>query len=295
MAALRLTGCASCLLSAGLAAGLVAPVVAATESLPWTAASVALSAAVLPLDSGTPTAATDAAQTAGTGDFIINAYNLIQPYVQWGFEVAAWVVSYLPWPLGYLGQQINILYDAFEPIAQALVYSAAFLLDGQFDLIVPVLTNGINAAVTYFVQGEVAWLLSFLPPLPPPLPFPIWPFAAAAPAAATGGADADSAPAAGSGIEPAEVTPEQTDRGDVRRGAVRAQRAGAVRASGAPTPETPAADAAANAVAPAAAEGADETATPAAGTPDRGTDAGAAAPATAGATKAGAARAGRRG
>lgn len=325
MTALKPNGCIRCLLSAGLAAALVmtgsGPATAtAPQPASWTgsAASVALTAAALPLepDPGMPittgvqdTGAPDteypvdpvAAQSGGAGDFLIGAYNLIQPYVQWGFELAAWAVSYLPWPLGYLGAQIDILYDTFEPIAQALVYSAAFLLDGQYDLIVPVLTNGVNAAVTYFVQGEIAWVLSFLPPLPPLPSFPIFPVIAAAPAAseaaAVSGAAQDTAPSVGRTAEPAEAAAGDTaPRSDLRRGAVRAQRAAASRAVATDTADSPAPAVPAAAEAAPSAESTAAAASPASpSAPDRpGRD-------TAGDTedvapaKAGATRAARRG
>ena len=309
MTTLTPTRCARCLLSAGLVAGLVATggqvLAPATDYTPTlSAAAVALSAAALPLESDpvepvVPTTQVDAAQSSGAGDFLIAAYNLIEPYVQWGFELAAWAVSYLPWPIGWLGQQINIAYDSLEPIAQALVYSVAFLLDGQYDLIVPVLTNGINAAVTYFVQGEIAWVLSFLPPLPPGPPFPIFPSAAVAPAAAVSGAADETTPIAGQTPAPSEAAPEDSAPGELRRGAVRAQRAGAVRADGVRTAEAPAEPLAAQATQAtqatdtAAPDG--EATSPAAGdTPDR--DTAAAAGGSAGTpAKAAATRASRRG
>ena len=131
-----------------------------------------------------------ASATGSAGDTIINAYNAIQPWVQWGFEVAAWAVSYFPWPIGWLGQQINIAYNTGEPIVQALVYSFAYLIDGQFDLIGPTLTNGVTTAVNNLVKGEIAWVLSFFPPLPP-VSFPVFPvFPAAAAASRTAAAPA---------------------------------------------------------------------------------------------------------
>jgi hypothetical protein len=200
-------------LAAGLAAATMSAVAVIPVTLPRidavTLPSIELSAAVLPLvqpvtaaagavlGTATPaaaaTAAADpvAAATGSTGDMIINAYNALEPWVQWGFEVAAWAVSYLPWPLGWLGQQINIAYDTGEPIVQALVYSFAFLIDGQVDLIGPILTNGVNTAVTNLVQGEIAWVLGFFPPLPPGPVLPVFPTAAAA-----GRAAAVTAPAA---------------------------------------------------------------------------------------------------
>ena len=121
-----------------------------------------------------------AAATGSAGEAIINTFNAVEPFVQYGFELAAWAAGYLPWPIGWLGQQINIAYNTGEPIVQALVYSFAYLIDGQFDLIGLTLSYGLNLAVTNFVEGEIAWLLSFLPPLPPLPPPPPFPTAAVA-------------------------------------------------------------------------------------------------------------------
>ncbi len=224
-------------LAAGLAAATMSAVAVIPVTLPRidaiTLPSIELSAAVLPLvqpvtaaagavlGTATPaaaaTAAADpvAAATGSTGDMIINAYNALEPWVQWGFEVAAWAVSYLPWPLGWLGQQINIAYDTGEPIVQALVYSFAFLIDGQVDLIGPTLTNGVNTAVTNLVQGEIAWVLGFFPPLPPGPVLPVFPTAAAAGRAAAVTASAAarvrSAPAAATTPAPIEDISEYLD------------------------------------------------------------------------------------
>jgi len=151
--------------AAGAVVGQNSPRPAAAAALPALPAPVAISA------------------TGSAGDTIINAYNAIEPWAQWGFEVAAWAVSYLPWPLGWLGQQINIAYNTGEPLVQAVVYSFAYLIDGQVDLIGPTLMSGINSAVTNLVTGEIAWVLSFLPPLPP-ISFPVLPGASVAARAA---------------------------------------------------------------------------------------------------------------
>jgi hypothetical protein len=159
--------------------------------LPFTQPAAAAAGAVLGDDSPRPAAAAlpafpvpvTVSATGSAGDTIINAYNAIEPWAQWGFEVAAWAVGYLPWPLGWLGQEINIAYNTGEPIVQAVVYSFAYLIDGQIDLISPTLINGVNTAVTNLVTGEIAWVLSFLPPLPP-ISFPVLPGASVAARAA---------------------------------------------------------------------------------------------------------------
>jgi hypothetical protein len=145
-----------------------------------------------------PAAATTTPQAAATanasaGDAIINAYNAIEPWVQWGFEVGAWAVGWVPYA-GYFGSQINIAYNTGEPLVQSWVYSFAYLIDGNVSLIGPTLVNGIKQSVTNLVQGEIQWILGYLPPLPP-----IPPFAAAQAgpaAAATALAAAVTAPTA---------------------------------------------------------------------------------------------------
>jgi hypothetical protein len=189
-------------LAAGLAAATLSAVVVVGVSTPRTDAltlssdavtwssielsSIESSAAIAPLFApfASATAAVNAgpvaAATGSAGEAIINTFNAVEPFVQYGFELAAWAAGYLPWPIGWLGQQINIAYNTGEPIVQALVYSFAYLIDGQFDLIGLTLSYGLNLAVTNFVEGEIAWLLSFLPPLPPLPPPPPFPTAAVA-------------------------------------------------------------------------------------------------------------------
>jgi hypothetical protein len=189
-------------LAAGLAAATLSAVVVVPVSTPrsdaltlssgavtWSSielSSIESSAAIAPLLAPftSATAAVNAgpvaAATGSAGEAIINTFNAVEPFVQYGFELAAWAAGYLPWPIGWLGQQINIAYNTGEPIVQALVYSFAYLIDGQFDLIGLTLSYGLNLAVTNFVEGEIAWLLSFLPPLPPLPPPPPFPTAAVA-------------------------------------------------------------------------------------------------------------------
>ena len=50
---------------------------------------------------------------------------------------------------------------------QAAVYSVAYALDGQQDLIGPTLKNGVQTAVNNIVQGEISWIASYFPPRPP--------------------------------------------------------------------------------------------------------------------------------
>lgn len=185
-------------LAAGIAAATASAVVALpiqpTPTLVKAAHSFTLSAAVQPLiapiqsaaaaigvapETTQPRAAATASATAAPtfpdwtppsingqsiGNAIINIYNAVEPWFQWGWEVVAWAAS---WVVGALAQQINIIYDAVEPSIGAVVYSFAYLLDGEFPLIGPTLIGGVQSSVYNLVQGEIAWVLSFFPPLPP--------------------------------------------------------------------------------------------------------------------------------
>jgi len=157
-------------------------------------AAVRLSAAVQPLLQPVNAAAAvlglvsvqtapAAVAAASAGDAIINAYNAIEPWVQWGFEVGAWAVGYVPYA-GYFGSQINIAYNTGEPLVQSWVYSFAYLIDGSVSLIGPTLVNGIKQSITNLVQGEIQWILGYLPPLPPIPPFAAVPAGPAAAATA---------------------------------------------------------------------------------------------------------------
>ena len=176
--------------SAGMATGLVAALGGAavvapgidTPSLPavmtLSSAAVELTAALQPLLQPSAAAevsaaaaafagadATEAAQSAG--DWIINAYYAIQPWVEYGVELFAWAFEWLPWPIGLLAPQAYIVYSGWQPFAESVAFSLAFLLDGEFDLVLPTLAAGIQNGLTNLVQGEIAWILSFFPPLPP--------------------------------------------------------------------------------------------------------------------------------
>ena len=157
-------------LTAGLSAGLV---LAATGS-----AVVAPTAGPPPIRVASPAVALTAAfpqlpvvdfsgVAESPGDWIINAYGVVQPWVEYGVELFAWATEWLPWPIGLLAPQSDIIYSGWQPFAESVVYSFAFLVDGEFDLIVPTLSAGIQTGISNLVQGEIAWILSFFPPLPP--------------------------------------------------------------------------------------------------------------------------------
>jgi len=134
-----------------------------------TAASALLTPAAMTNAAAMPAALTSAA----FGDGIKAAYNLIEPYVQYGFELAAYAAGYLPW-VGFLAPQINFFYNLFEPMVQSGLFNILDWLGGSITF-----AQGLNnffaattASINYFIQTEINWALSFLPPLPPLPPLP---------------------------------------------------------------------------------------------------------------------------
>ena len=124
-----------------------------------------------------------AAATGSPGDTIINAYNYLEPWVAYGFELADWALGFVP-GVWWVSPAVDLAYFTAEPIVQSLVYSFAFLIDGQAELIGPTLQTGVNEAAANFVTYAFYWFTSLVP-LPPFPPFPIYPVASVAPAAAS--------------------------------------------------------------------------------------------------------------
>jgi len=212
----------SCL-SAGLAAGVLTAAAGSVALVPLSAPplpalaspAVQLRAAIaaLPL----PAAALpnipdpiDVGSGDSAGDAIINGYNAIEPWVQYSVELGAWAVGWLPWPIGLAAPQVIIAYSGIQPVTQALVYSTAYLIDGEFDLIGPTITNGIQTGVDNVIAGEISWFASFFPPLPP-IQFPVLPGAATAPADAVRTEAPAPKPAATRSTPPAEPAPIESE------------------------------------------------------------------------------------
>ena len=208
----------SCL-SAGLAAGVLTAAAGSVALVPLSApplpalaspavqlraaiAALPLPAAALPSIPGP----IDVGSADSAGDSIINGYNAIEPWVQYSVELGAWAVGWLPWPIGLAAPQMIIAYSGIQPVTQALVYSTAYLIDGEFDLIGPTITNGIQTGVDNVIAGEISWFAGFFPPLPP-IQFPVLPGAATAPADAVRAEAAAPKPAATRSTPPAEPAP----------------------------------------------------------------------------------------
>ncbi|WP_167098845.1 hypothetical protein [Mycobacterium sp. DL592] len=139
----------------------------------------------------TPQASVTASATSA-GSVIINAYNAIEPWVAYGFELGQYVLGFIP-GLWWVAPGISLVYYTAEPVVQSLVYSFAYLIDGNLAAIGPELAAGLNQAATNFINYGIAWIGSLVP-LPPLPPFPPLPGAALTSplAAAAGGKSADS-------------------------------------------------------------------------------------------------------
>ncbi|MGO9381576.1 MAG: PE family protein [Mycobacterium sp.] len=123
----------------------------------------------------TNAAAAPAAFLGGAiGNAIENAYLAIEPWVQYGFNLAAYAVGFLPW-IGWLAPQINFFYYLFEPIVQSALFNTIDWLQRTITF-----SEGLSnfwaattASINQFINTEINWLLSVLPPLPPlPPAFP---------------------------------------------------------------------------------------------------------------------------
>jgi PE family len=103
---------------------------------------------------------------ASIGDAIENAYLAIEPYVQYGFNLAAYAAGYV---IGGLAPQINFFYYLFEPIVQSALFNTLDWLGGTITF-----SQGLSnfwaattASINQFINTEINWVRGFLPPLPP--------------------------------------------------------------------------------------------------------------------------------
>lgn len=102
-------------------------------------------------------------QLAGIGQDI---YYAIQPWVQYGVELAQWATVWIP----PVSSQIGILYfDGIQPVVEATVNALAGVVQNPFNIIGVLSAYGTTLGVIgyNFVAAEAAWLGFPLPPLPP--------------------------------------------------------------------------------------------------------------------------------
>lgn len=91
-------------------------------------------------------------------------YNAIEPWVQYGFEVAAAAVAWIPY-VGWFSGQIMVLYDFGESIVASGVYNFTDFLRGDGGIISNLVDFGIDVGLAFVWLGldEVAQFF----PLPP--------------------------------------------------------------------------------------------------------------------------------
>lgn len=147
-----------------------------------TAKTAAVAPPVTPKAAVTATAAPPTAAALalpGLSNAIIDGYEWVIGWVDYGVDLAQYAVGWIP-IANIFAPQIGIFYyNLIRPIITSAVYNTAYVIGGNINLIQGI-SNVINDSIQAgrgFVQAEINWALSWLPPLPP-LPF-------AAPAAKT--------------------------------------------------------------------------------------------------------------
>lgn len=129
----------------------------------------ALTSAAAQLSPAAVTAAmTPAANAlAPIGNAVEAAYLAIEPYVQYGFQLAEWAASYILF--GLLAPQIIFFYNLFEPMVQAALFNTIDVVDQTITL-----SQGLSnfwaattASINQFMVNETSWFYSLLPPPPP--------------------------------------------------------------------------------------------------------------------------------
>ena len=115
----------------------------------------------------------------GLGNAIINAYNAIEFWVDYGVDVAAYAVGWVPF--GWIiGDQIQIFYNSLiEPIARTITYNLGWWIGGSVSLLQAINNDILGSANAFigFANAEINWGWGLLPPLPfppPQIPYLPW-------------------------------------------------------------------------------------------------------------------------
>ena len=98
------------------------------------------------------------------------AYHAIEPWVQYGFELAPYAVGWIPY-VGWLSGQIMIFYHLGEGIVHAIAHNTLDWLDGNGSF-AQNLGEGIRWSIDALIQFGINEWNYFLPPLPPLPPIP---------------------------------------------------------------------------------------------------------------------------
>ena len=131
------------------------------------------SAGLLPrLLSSMTNAAVAPAAGNSIGTAIENGYLAIEPYVRYGFELAAYVVGYVPW-VGFLAPRSCSCTTSSSPLCRAAC--STWCPVTRMITFSQGLSNffaATTASINQFIHTEINWALGFLPPLPPLPPLP---------------------------------------------------------------------------------------------------------------------------
>jgi len=103
-------------------------------------------------------------------DTIDGVYLAVEPWVQYGFEVAAYALGWVPF-VGWLSGQILVFYTFGEAIVHSGVFNFTDWLRGQGGAIENLVDFGIDVGLAFVWLGidELRYFIP-LPPLPIPLP-----------------------------------------------------------------------------------------------------------------------------
>lgn len=164
------------LIAAGVSAAALGAVVAATTVTPLPASRGPISA---PIVVASPSIQLSAVNSAGS--FIKTAYDTIEPWVAYGFEIADYALSFVP-VLWWVAPGIDLAYFTIEPLVQTAVYVFADVIDLNFAQIGPDIQAGITEAAQNFIDFAAQWIASLIPfpPIPPLPPLPPLPGASVA-------------------------------------------------------------------------------------------------------------------
>lgn len=102
------------------------------------------------------------------GSVIENTYNAVEPWVQWGFELVAYGVGWVPY-VGWLAPQVMIFYNLGERIVRSITFNIADWLDGDISFVQGLVNVGIDTinSFIFFANDQLAFWLPPLPPIPP--------------------------------------------------------------------------------------------------------------------------------
>lgn len=111
-----------------------------------------------------------AAGTGGLAEAIENAYNAIEPRVQYAFRLVSWAAGWVFFPIG---PQVMFVYNLIEPMVRAGLFNTANWLSGSisFSQGWSNFWSATNASVDQFITSQVDWVRGLLPPAPPGINF----------------------------------------------------------------------------------------------------------------------------